>query len=104
MTTAMFTEHADLIPDPRNRVDAERADAMEAVKLRLLWAIAAGGDEGICASCAVAVIKFAEGDGKHWTDRNLRGLHRRLCAASGLTARRYAVALERVGASLFLPL
>ena len=97
-------EQSELIPDPRTAIERERADAMEGVRLRLLWAIAAGGDEGVCASCAVSVIRFAEeGEGRHWSDTALRSLHRRLCHANGLGHTRFKNAVESLRGTLFLP-
>lgn len=92
------------IPDPRPRIERERADTMESVRLRLLWAVAAGGDEGVCAECAVAVIRFAEGDGRHWSDRALKSLHIRLCLAAGLTEYRFKAARAALVRELFIPL
>lgn len=96
-------DNPDLVADIRDPIEHARADAMECVRLRLLWAVAAGGDDGICAQCAVAVIRFAEGDGRHWTDRDLRGLHRRLCTAHGLPHGRFERAVQSLKLTLFLP-
>lgn len=97
-------DRIERLPDPRPRIERERADSMESVRLRLLWAIAAGGDEGTCAKCAVAVIRFAEGDGRHWSDRALKGLHIRLCLAAGLTEYRFKQARAALTRELFIPL
>lgn len=104
----------DLIPDPRTRIETERRDFMEGVTLRLLWAVAGGGDEGACAAAAIAVIRFAETDGRRWTDRDLRVLHSRAFAAkvgsrtrqrylSGKLLARYNAAKDNLARTLFLP-
>ena len=94
----------DEIPDIRQPLERERADSMEAIRLRLLWAVSAGGDEGTVAKTAIAVIKFAEGVGRHWTDRSLRCLHLRLSQAEGLTTARFEAARDAVSHDLFIPL
>lgn len=91
------------IPDPAWPFERMRADSMESIRLRLLWAVAGGGDDGICASCAIAVIRFAESGGRAWHDHGLKGLHRRLCEARGLPKRRYYEAVKSLRRCLFLP-
>lgn len=91
------------IRDDRQNVERRRAENMESIRLRLLWAMAAGGDEGTVARTAIAVIRFAERDARHWTDRSLRWLHARLAKAEGLTGERFEAALAAVAHDLFLP-
>ena len=74
------------------------------MRLRLIWASSAGGDEGAVARAAVAVIRFAEGEGGRWTDKSLRSLHRRLAYAEGLTPERFERARETIARELFVPL
>lgn len=93
----------DNLPDPRTPIERARADAMECVRLRLLWAAAEGGDGGTCARCAVRVIRFAEADGRAWSDRGLRGLHRRLCLAAGMSYYAFRIARAELAKSLFIP-
>ena len=92
------------VPDPRPLFERDRRESMEAIRLRLMWASSAGGDEGTVASAAVAVIRFAEGEGGRWTDRSLRTLHRRLSLAEGLTPERFERAREAIARELFVPL
>lgn len=92
------------LPDPAARIERERTDSMESVRLRLLWAVAAGGDEGLCAKCAIAVIRFAEGDGRHWSDRGLKSLHIRMCLSAGMTEHRFKTARAALVRELFIPL
>jgi hypothetical protein len=94
----------DQVADPRPLFERDRRESMEAIRLRLMWASSAGGDEGTVASAAVAVIRFAEGEGGHWTDRSLRTLHRRLSLAEGLTPERFERAREAIARELFVPL
>jgi hypothetical protein len=92
------------LPDPNTLLERERADSVESVRLRMLWAVAAGGDEGTVARCAVAVIRFVEGDGRHWSDRAIKGLHIRLCRAAGLPRLRFEAARDNLVRELFIPL
>lgn len=100
----VMLDNSGEIPDPSTPIERLRADAMESIRLRLVWAVAGGGDEGTCASCAIAVIRFAESGGRTWHDRGLRGLHRRLCVARGLPERRYFIAMRELRQWLFKPL
>lgn len=92
------------LADPRPAIERERSDSMESVRLRLLWAVAAGGDEGTVARCAISVIRFVEGDGRHWSDRAIKGLHIRLCRAAGLPRLRFEEARDNLVRELFIPL
>jgi len=92
------------LADPRPDMERERADTVESVRLRLLWAVAAGGDEGTVARCAISVIRFVEGDGRHWSDRAIKGLHIRLCRAAGLPRLRFEAARDNLVRELFIPL
>lgn len=92
------------LADPKPAIERERADTMESVRLRLLWAVAAGGDEGTVARCAISVIRFVEGDGRHWSDRAIKGLHIRLCRAAGLPRLRFEAARANLVRELFIPL
>jgi hypothetical protein len=95
----------DRVVDIRPFLDRNRREVMEGIRLRLIWASSAGGDEGAVAKAAVAVIHFAETQpGGHWTDRSLRALHRRLSLAEGLTPERFDHAREAIGRELFVPL
>ena len=94
----------DSIIDTRTRIERARSESMESVRLRLLWAVSAGGDEGTVARTAIAVIRFAESEGVLWTDRALRGLHLRLSLAEGLSSRRFYEARETIAKELFIPL
>lgn len=94
----------DDVPDIRSRIERDRRDSMESIRLRLIWAANAGGDEGTVAKAAVAVIRFAESNVAHWTDRSLRALHRRLALADGLTPERFDNARDAIARELFIPL
>lgn len=94
----------DELADTRPLLERDRREVMEGIRLRLIWASSAGGDEGTVAKTAVAVIRFAEAEGVRWTDRALRGLHRRLSLAEGLTPARFDAARETLAKELFVPL
>lgn len=94
----------DQVEDIRSPLERDRREVMESIRLRLIWASSSGGDEGTVSKTAVAVIRFAEVDGGHWTDRSLRALHRRLSLAEGLTAARFDAARETLARELFVPL
>lgn len=102
------TEHRlkdpGVIADIRPVIERDRREIVEGIRLRLIWASSAGGDEGAVAKTAVAVIRFAEGEGGRWTDRALRDLHRRLSIAEGLTRERFEHAREAIARELFVPL
>lgn len=102
--TAPCLTDMDQVEDIRPMLERNRREVMEGVRLRLIWASSAGGDEGTVAKTAVAVIRFAETEGGHWTDRSLRALHRRLSLADGLTAARFDAARETLARELFVPL
>lgn len=94
----------DNMADPKGKLERERADSMESVRLRLLWAVAGGGTEGTVARCAIAVIRFVEsGSARQWNDRDLKGLHIRLCKANGVGYTAYANAVRALRHDLFLP-
>jgi hypothetical protein len=94
----------DQVEDIRPMMERNRREVMEGIRLRLIWASSAGGDEGTVAKTAVAVIRFAEMEGGHWTDRALRALHRRLSLAEGLTGDRFEAARNTLSRELFVPL
>lgn len=94
----------DRVEDTRPIMDRDRREVMEGIRLRLIWASSAGGDEGAVAKAAVAVIRFAEGEGGRWTDKALRALHRRLTLAEGLTSERFEAARSAIARELFVPL
>ena len=60
--------------------------------------------EGTVARCAISVIRFVEGDGRHWSDRAIKGLHIRLCRATGLPRLRFEAARDNLVRELFIPL
>lgn len=95
----------ELIADPRAAIERERSDNMENLRFRLRGVIAGGGDKAVCASAALAVARFVEeGPGARYTDRDLVGLHIRMCRDLGLTdARRRHKAMSRLGPLLFKP-
>ena len=95
---------ADRVPDIRPVIERDRRDTLEGIRIRLIWASSAGGDEGTVAKAAVAVIRFCESHGVRWTDRALRTLHRRICLAEGLTPERFDHARHAIQRELFIPL
>lgn len=98
------TESAvEQIEDTRAHIEQERRETMEGIRLRLLWIMGAGGDEGTVARTAISVIRFAEQSQRSWQDRYLRCLHRRLSLAEGLTDERFKAAVSSVAHDLFLP-
>ena len=103
--TESYIIDPDQVADIRPPLERERRDNMESIRLRLIWASSAGGDEGIVAKAAVAVIRFVEsGEGRRWTDRSLRALHRRLSLAEGLTQERFDHARATISKELFVEL
>jgi len=103
--TEVGLEDADRVPDIRPMIDRERRDNLEGIRLRLIWASSAGGDEGAVAKAAVAVIRFVEsGEARKWTDQSIRFLHRRLCLAEGMSEDRFDHAREAISRELFVPL
>ena len=103
--TEVGLEDADRVPDIRPIIDRERRDNLEGIRLRLIWASSAGGDEGAVAKAAVAVIRFVEsGEARKWTDQSIRFLHRRLCLAEGMSEARFNHAREAISRELFVPL
>jgi len=103
--TEVGLEDADRVPDSRPMIDRERRDNLEGIRLRLIWASSAGGDEGAVAKAAVAVIRFVEsGEARKWTDQSIRFLHRRLCLAEGMSEDRFNHAREAISRELFVPL
>lgn len=94
----------DHVADVRPFIERDRRETLEGIRLRLIWASSAGGDEGAVAKAAVAVIRFTEGAGGRWTDRSLRALHRRLSLAEGLTQERFDAARHNLARDLFIPL
>ena len=103
--TEVGLEDADRVPDIRPVIERERRDNLEGIRLRLIWASSAGGDEGLCARMAVSVIRFVEsGQARKWTDQAIRFLHRRLCLAEGMSEARFNHAREAISRELFVPL
>lgn len=102
--TAAYDTDPDHVADIRPMLERDRRDTLEGIRLRLIWASSAGGDEGEVAKAAIAVIRFAEREGGHWTDRALRTLHRRLALAGGMTADRFEAAKQAIAHELFVPL
>lgn len=94
----------DAVEDVHPFIERNRRDTLESIRLRLIWASSAGGDEGVVAAAAVAVIRFAEVAGGRWTDRALRTLHIRLSLAKGLTPARFEAAKQAIARDLFVPL
>lgn len=95
---------ADQVEDIRPMLERNRREVMESIRLRLIWASSGTGCESVVAKTAVAVIRFCESEGKRYTDRALRTLHRRLSLAEGLSVEQFDEARNTLSRELFIPL
>jgi hypothetical protein len=87
--TAKADEQAadpSLIPDDRAPLERERAERADAVRLRLLFAAAGGGDEGELAKAAIAAIRRAEAGSVPLNDRQIKGAFLRQCEERGFNS------------------